>query len=882
MKNSFLKLTLIAFLGAFSCLFTSCGPQEEGKGPEQKPEKFSLSVKEVGADYVDISVEAPYAVEVAYVVSDKPLLSTAAVLFAIGTNVTVDNGDVLTIKDGVVQDTEYTLYAAAKLSAQEYSEVIKLPFTTKKYEFTETVTIVETYYDGFKAHVALPESVKEAGNVLRYGVTSLAMYNKATQLYGTADVDRLIGNGNVYGRYIKNDSTLVFNNDNIYERNPDGSFYVDPETGEMWDIHDPIAPGEPCVFLVGEFKWAKTSQEIEDAIGIAGWNPAYIIPMYDFYTDKWTGEFKKTEFRATEPDLLDAEINIEVSDISPIDANIYISVDENVYQYIYSCMDMNTYNAMLDLCGGNEDYIQWFLTSYLALFELGCEAQYGNLEINAASHFTEPLMAGEDYVIVLTAMGNAEGTSQKFVKKEFTAAKATKPRPVIEVTAVPSEDPYLATFNIKAGKDANGNVQPIMGAYYAANYAREWQLMFNQKQTYETILKGNYSFTSEELAQINSDKGLDFSVYTLDGETTRMAVYGFNDEYTFNIVDPVAVADYTAPYAEAKPAVAGYQSLLDQIKGDWTATATIKANMLVDGTEDQYETYSVTHKSKVTFAGEVPGVPVPVPDSTYALYSNKSKDDVDGMLEELDLLCDVFTEKRLVNQNRILACGFMDFDYYKSPGRLDWRTPFELFVAPNYSSVDVPHLLYDFGPKWYLEVLADGSVIVPFSSETMPPMHSWPGYPFYVGAYGVVDGTPYVFYDANESYPGFPVEISQDKIVIKPLVIEGNSYYMNALGFSQSAVASGTVEVIPVVSEIVLTRGWSGAEAANAVAAPTYAEAKTIDGSAASMPVKREIRSMTEFKEPVRYEVEDEVNFITYEKFDQVMTEAVKKYYNIR
>ena len=39
---------------------------------------------------------------------------------------------------------------------------------------------------------------------------------------------------------------------------------------------------------------------------------------------------------------------------------------------------------------------------------------------------------------------------------------------------------------------------------------------------------------------------------------------------------------------------------------------------------------------------------------------------------------------------------------------------------------------------------------------------------------------------------------------------------------------------------------------------------------------------MTEFKEPVRYEVEDEVNFITYEKFDQVMTEAVKKYYNIR
>ena len=881
MKN--LKLSFIALVGVFCCLFSSCVPQEE-QGDENlaTPTEFSLSVKEAGADYVEISVAAPYSMEMAYLVSDKPVLSTAAVLFAIGTNVTVENGQVLKIKDGIVQDTEYTLYAAAKLNAQEYSDVIKLSFTTKKYEFNETVTIVETYYDGFKAHVAVPEKVKAAGNVLRYGVTSLAMYNKATQLYGTADVDRLIGNGNVYGRYIKNDSTLVFNDENIYERNPDGSIWLDPDSGEAWDIHDPIVPGEPCVFLVGEFKWAKTSQEIEDVIGIAGWDPAYILPMYDFRTDKWTGEFKKTEFRATEPDLLDAEINIEVSDISPIDANIYISVDENVYQYLYSCMDMNTYNSMLDLCGGNEDYIQWFLTSYLAMFELGCEARYGNLEINAASHFTEPLMAGEDYVIVLTAMGNEEGTTQKFVKKEFTAAKATKPRPVIEVTAVPSEDPYLATFNIKAGKDANGNVQPIMRAYYAANYAREWQLMFNQKYTYEMILKGNYYFGSEELAQINSEEGLNFSVYTLDGETTRMAVYGCNDEYTFNIVDPAAVADYTSPYAEAKPAVAGYQAILDQIEGEWTATATIKANMLVDGTEDQFETYNVTHKSKVVFSGSVPGVPSPVPDSTYTLYSGKSKDEVDGMLEELDLLCDVFTEKRLVNQNRVLACGFMDFDYYKSPGRLDWRTPFQLFVAPDYASVDVPQLLYDFGPKWYLEVLADGSVIVPFSSETMPPMHGWPGYPFYVGAYGVVDGTPYVFYDANENYPGFPVEISEDKIVIKPIVVEGVPYYMNALGMSQSAVASGTMEVIPVVSEIVLTRGWNEAVTSNVVAAPSRASVKTIDGSAASMPVKREIRSMTEFKEPVKYNVDENANFITSEKFDQVMTEAVKKYYNIR
>jgi len=882
MKNLFLKLTFVGLVGVFCGLFTGCVETMSGTGD------FSLTVKEVGADYVDIFVTAPNSLEVAYVVSDEPVLSTPAVLFVTGTVITVKPGELVRITEGIVQDTEYQLYAAAKLDEKNYSEVVKLSFTTKKYEFDETVTIVETYLDGFKAHVTIPEEVKKAGNVLRYGVTSLAMYNKATQLYQTTDVDRLIGNGNVYGRYIKNDSTLVFNNDNIYEKNPDGTIWRDPESGEAWDIHDPIAPGEPCVFLVGEFKWAETSEEIENTIGIAGWDPAYIIPMYDFRTDKWTGEFKKTEFRSKEPELLEAEIDIEVSNITPVDADIYISVDDNVYQYIYACMDMNTYNAMLDLCGGNEDYIQWFLTSYLAVFELGCTPNSGNLEINAASHFYEPLSAGEDYVIVLTAMGDGNGSTQKFVKKTFTAAKATKPRPVIEVTAVNTGDPYLATFNIKAGKDANGNVQPLMGAYFAVNYAREWELMFNQKLTYETILKGNYNFSSDELAKINSEEGYDYTVSTLDGETMRMAVYGFNDEYTFNAVEPDGVADYIAPYAPAKEPAAGYDALVAQLEGEWTATATIQAKALVEGTEDEYDTYKVDHKSRVLLTGSVPGTPVPVPESTYALYSGKSKDEVDGMLEELDMLCEAFSESRLKGQNRILACGFVDFDYHKNPGRLDWRSPFDLFVASDYSSYDVAQLLYDFGPKWYLEVLEDGSVIAPFNSEYLPPMHNWPGYPFYVGGYG-----PTALVDSNDDYPGFPVEISADgnTITIHPIVLEkqegdvpAGTYYMNAFGFSDTALMQGTVELIAgVMSEIVLTRGWDGkTKSINAVPSSIRVPAKTMSGSAPSKPVVRKIRSVTEFKEPVKFNVDEDANYISYEKFDQVMTDAVKKYYNIK
>ena len=42
---------------------------------------------------------------------------------------------------------------------------------------------------------------------------------------------------------------------------------------------------------------------------------------------------------------------------------------------------------------------------------------------------------------------------------------------------------------------------------------------------------------------------------------------------------------------------------------------------------------------------------------------------------------------------------------------MTFRSPYDLFVAKNYNSVDVPMLVYDFGPKWFLEVLEDGSVV---------------------------------------------------------------------------------------------------------------------------------------------------------------------------
>ena len=51
---------------------------------------------------------------------------------------------------------------------------------------------------------------------------------------------------------------------------------------------------------------------IEQEIGISGWYPSYVIPLYDWKSGLWTGEFQKIEFRMKEPEVLQAEFNVDV------------------------------------------------------------------------------------------------------------------------------------------------------------------------------------------------------------------------------------------------------------------------------------------------------------------------------------------------------------------------------------------------------------------------------------------------------------------------------------------------------------------------------------------------------------------------------------------
>ena len=905
MKDILFKSMLLLFV-ALTTGF-SCGkmPDEEIKEPEgeevtpgggdqtdeTKPKEFGLTVKSVSSDYVEIEVSAPSQLEMAYKVTSAPQAMAAAVLFkenSGSTRATVTDGQVLKITENIVQDATHYIYAAAILDAKDFSDVIELEFKTEAYVFDELVTVVDTYYDGFKVHITVPQETKDRGNVIRYGSTSLAWYNLLKNSKGgdAVDLNAVVANGNPYGNYVKNDSTIVMDNWNVVLLDKNGEPVLDSDNQQI-DIHDPITSGEPTIFLAGECRWGSP----DEYAAIMGFNlperDSYSIPLFDWKTG-WTGAFQKKEFFAKQPSLLDAKVIVEIpeDEIDVTDAMVYFTMEEGVERYFYMILDNATYNQVLSMYLDNhEEWFQWFLTSYIAFYEWGVLPLSEDGYTNAASSFIEPLTGGETYHVLVTAMGDEEGATQSFVHETFKAKEKTKRPPVIEVTAIENGDPYNATFNIKApDKD-------VVGAYWACNYAREFELMFNAKYTYPDILKGNYSFTSAEMAKVNSDAGLTVSYPTLDGEVTRMAVYGCNDEYTFNNIDAnregAGWADYQAPmYASDKTPVSS--PLFEALAGEWTATATIVAKeQLEDGST---VSRNIKHSSKVVISTSAPELPETLDESVYALYPKKTRDDVDGMFEELHYLSEQFTEYRLKGQNRLLCNGFIDFDYFKDPGRMTYRSPYELFTATNYNSVDVPMLMYDFGPKWFLEVLQDGSVIVPFHSMYMPPMHNWPGYSYYVG--GVGGG--YAFYDATDLVPGFPVEISADMetITIKPIVTVDektgaqSSYYMNALGINPQSGAGELEIVATIISDIVLKKGWTepSAPAKAYASAPSKAKAVTVDGAPVkALPKARVYKSMSDFSKiaPRReYRLDETPNVVTMDMVNKT-SEMILNHFNV-
>lgn len=851
-SNYYALMAGILLVGAV--MTTGCNP-EENMSSEPSAE---LSVVSVDASSAVLALTASAIADYAYVAySEDPGSEPAAVvIYRDGVSGTASEGQTLITVSRLEALTPYTVYLAARTNAGEYyGEILSVSFTTTDY--TEDLTLVETFYDGFTMNIRMPEEVKERGNVLRYTEGNLLMYNSNKQGWmATTDAANLEANG---GWYTEESIQVTYNDDNVSTGEVD-------EWGQEIYLHDPIVPGEPLVFLVGEFGWGES---------MYGWGEGWYSALFDndAYTealyngsgevneeDYWTGHFAKKTFSAKAPEVLDAKVKFE-PDMQAMSGTLRFTPEEGVYQYCVCILDESSYQMVLQYLENNESYLQWFATSYYAAMLIGAQTFTGNQEVAVEDYLY--LQEDTEYHALITAMGDAEGMTQSFQHERFSTTPKQLEAPVVTVTAIPNpsgeESPYEVWFNVKN----TGNVE-VKSAMYAANYVRDWEGALNMGMTYADITAQGNAFTDAEVAKMNTDEGYDVMFTSLDGMTTRLAVLAYNSEETandLNAENSPAIAEATTPDQPDAPRVDS--ELFSALEGEWTMTANVSKYDYYQGGYVDAGPQSI----KVTVYDGIDDYPDALPESVYGNYSNMSRDEVDALYDEFKMEAEAFNAK-VRGQNRLLCLGFGYED--EGASALAAATPYELFCSPDYSGYDVPSLFYDFGPKWYLQIASDGSVSVPVNSARLYPLQAWTDNIYYLAGYG---DSGYIAVDENYENAYFPVEVSSDRntVTVNPMVYDGENFYPNAIYiyYATYAYLGGN----RITTALTLTKGWSGTEnasAATSAGSQPKLSVSSLDGTT-FVPVARP-KSRTSFISLNQY-AKAEMRIVPADEFESRLTE---------
>ena len=834
--------------------FSACSKDET---PDPVVPEMAAVAEATSWDTAKVTVSTKSISEWAWMVLPaNEQVPSETIIFKDGTAVEGADGEITININGLDRLTEYSFYAAAKYvdeyqQEKFFEDVVVAEFTTLDY--SEEVTITKVKVDGMDVHIKVPEQVKAGTSVLKWGVQNIVMYN--TQKHGwmgtTADARMLCLNDEMYPKAIlTDDTTLNIDEDHRYVTDENGDIVVDDwgDAAYYWDF---IAPGEPLILLISEFGWGESDW---------GWGEGwYLMPfdemgfMGDYETAMWEGgEFpneedywnegayhKKIEVTTLPPSEFDGKVYISTEDLSPKNATINITHDENVFCYCLAILDHATYMDMVDnYLGGDESLLQWYTTSYYGMmsgfstvYTQEINEYYGGQLQAYLSDFVWEMAPTATYHVIATAMGAKDTDdgmvpdqmSQSFNHYTFELPDYTLAAPQIEVTGLPEESAFRVGFNVKC---TNWQDAPVAEIAYAMNYVREFDLELSYGSTYADLVSSNRGyaiFSDDEIAQVNSDGGCNVYFDVTENSTSRLAVMGWNEEgrpSTFDGENPSAVGEASSsriPDAEPIPS-----SYYEDLKGEWTATATIKKEAYGDPDGDGvYGYYDRTQevKTKVTI-GDIT-CPESLTQDVYDLYDSfgVSQEMTDAYFADLKQGVQDFNAA-VRGQNRILCTGW-GFDFYQVDGSssaLELATPWDLFIHPDYNAAYIDPLMFEFGPKWFLQVAEDGSLFVPVNINRIAPMSQW----YSTRGYHLVGANPesnIANYTPTEGdmddvnkWPNLPVEVSEDKqtITIKSYTLDDVVYYPNIV---YDYWGSMYLYDTHVVSEIVLTKGWSGEEA---------------------------------------------------------------------
>ncbi|MBP3439888.1 MAG: hypothetical protein J6K24_01370 [Tidjanibacter sp.] len=766
-------------------------------------------------------------------------------IFATGKNVNMQSGDNTVLVTALSPNTLYTIFIAGEIAViEEYMEDIITVKNIKTTDFAEDVTVRDIHYRGFTVDVKVDPKVKEQNHMIKWITSDLYMYNMNSR---STDASMMNTHDEAWnGINLFNESrSLIIDEEHSYIFNDQGEL-------EYW-YYESIVPGQPQVFLLGEFRRG----ELPDS----GWPLGYYRPMCDYDTYKldqaknpgekldeapyWTGFYQNLRIQVQKPepiseDLLDVEIVTE-----PSDARIKVWADKSIDLVSVMVLSELEYNTVMSRIKDTE-HLQWFATSLMGSYEgfarqiAPYDSEYGlqGQFQTAISEFLTSVNRESKYWVYVVGMrgdvngdGYLDGNEQVCKSFEFYLPQPTKPAPELVVTALEPTSPFEISFNIKCPtKDAESGCS-------IANYEKEW--LKTRKSAQELLDAYGYPFTTVELLQINSDDGLTITYTSRPNEKTYLAAMIANDEGTETYSE--AIIGQT-PYEDARERVES--TLFESLKGEWTASANVSYSLYNEET-GLYDPYTATHSCTVTIGDFT--YPETLREEDYATFekNDMSREEATAYYEEFKAAAKTFNDNTRA-QNRILMNGY-DFggDIYPY---FRYADPYSLFVSETYNGYTSEMPIYDFGPKWFLEVAADGTVTAPFNTNYFTPMASWYTannaiYESHFIAFDPINKAPVTYLGdeyGNAVNGHFPVEISEDgnTITLKPLVHSGISYYPNAIIYFGSGQYAMSVSVI---SEVTLTRNTSSAAAPAKVATKRAGKMKS-----------ESIRSSQEIKTPAR------------------------------
>lgn len=811
MKHLFVNLFSLVCMLLAGVGLTGCTDDKTEPDPGTWP---SLEVKFLEAQYstVKLEVTAANLTEIAYLATpkaDAKETPTATIVFATGVKSAIADGVSSLTVSKLDPDTEYVIYVAATTANEEFFEKV-LEVEAKTASFgDDAYDVFDVDYMSFSMNVKFQPTDPE--NVIKYLLIDMLTYNYQSMM-GYTDADMMNLFDDIYHNYITEDTVFVFNEENSILRDENGE-PITNEDGSMMTLWNPMVPGQLNYVLLGEFASGEHPW---------GFGQGYYLPLWDqdaYYEavgggggilgetgsraddveqgDFWTGYYQKIEVTNKKPEKL-GEIKINTDKLRPNGGLLTFELCEGISYLvlgIFEEYDMEGIKA--SLLKDDLSNMQWALTSFNAPYVMNAlvyEIPKGETDFsfNLTEYFIK-FTPGTKYYVYAVGINDNTGSKQAFAKLEgFTLPEPTKPAPEVTVTGIDApegheESPYEVWFNIKC------TTGDAVTAKYAANYEREWEVELNAGKTNTDLIENGFAFIPDVIEKINSAEGYNVMFPTRPDANTYLGVIAYNDEGTGNDPDEDGSAigkKRSMPVPDKETVDSKY---FESLLGEWTLSA-------------EYEGGEAPMTCKVEI---VSGLTCPESLSQevidyYLNNTNYSKEQVEKLYEGFKKQLKLYNE-RLRGQNRLLCLG-LDIDRpkyeYSTNYLAGWKTPYDLFIATTeeYNGYDTESMFFDFGPKWYLEMKSDGSVVAPFDVTNLPPLTLWN------------KGAEYYFIGISKmaiTQGEFPVTISSDNstITVGGYEYQGDICYPNAAKIIYGGQYSTDTRVC---GALTLTKGWNG------------------------------------------------------------------------